>query len=112
MRKVAVKFGGRSTDIISQKGGKIKITTVNAKGSYSRKMMVGKGVSQRNVEGDMVTCTTWWDGQILKSRMEVRQHCACLHSLQCTSQSGLPTCLVIPVQLQALQLQASNPFIV
>jgi predicted secreted protein len=46
MRKMMIKYGGKSTDIVKQKGTTITVTTVNAKGSWTRKLATDKVVHQ------------------------------------------------------------------
>jgi len=65
VRKTAVKFGSSgATDIVwqSEDGGTMKVVSVNAKGSWQRKLVVGKVTSQRNADGAMCNTTCWWDG--------------------------------------------------
>ena len=65
VRKTAVKFGSSgATDIVwqSEDGGAMKVVSVNAKGSWQRKLVVGKVTSQRNAAGAMCNTTCWWDG--------------------------------------------------
>jgi len=65
VRKTAVKFGScGATDIVwqSEDGNTMKVVSVNAKGSWQRKLVVGKVTSQRNAAGAMCNTTCWWDG--------------------------------------------------
>ena len=41
-----LKYGSQSTDIIRQMGSSLRVTTVNAKGSWCREMIEGREVSQ------------------------------------------------------------------
>ena len=46
VRKIMVKYASQSTDIIKQSGNAMRITTVNAKGSWTRDLIDGRDVSQ------------------------------------------------------------------
>ena len=46
MRKVMLKYGSQSTDIIRQTGNSLRITSVNAKGSWAREMVEGREIGQ------------------------------------------------------------------
>jgi hypothetical protein len=46
MRKTMIKYGSKATDIVLQKEGFIRITTVNAKASWRRDFIEGKEVTQ------------------------------------------------------------------
>ena len=37
------------------------VTTINAKGSWTRKYVIGQEVRQKNAEGDDTVATAWWD---------------------------------------------------
>ncbi|KAK9819583.1 hypothetical protein WJX72_000010 [[Myrmecia] bisecta] len=74
VRKMAHKYGSKSTDIVKQKGAVLKITTVNAKASWTRVLHEGKTVSQADAEGIMCKTTSWWDGDVHKSRLEGASH--------------------------------------
>ena len=50
LRKAAVKYGSKATDIIKHKGSELRITTVNAKGSWSRVLSVGRETVQVSTE--------------------------------------------------------------
>ena len=42
MRKCAIKYGSQSTDIVRQKGATLSVTSVNAKGSWTRALQEGR----------------------------------------------------------------------
>ena len=42
VRKCAIKYGSLSTDIVRQKGGTLSVTSVNAKGSWTRAFQEGR----------------------------------------------------------------------
>lgn len=46
VRKVMLKYGSQSTDIIRQTGSAVRITSVNAKGSWTREMIENKETTQ------------------------------------------------------------------
>ena len=74
VRKTAVKFGSSgATDLVwqSEDGGTMKIVSVNAKGSWQRKLVVGKVVSQRNAVGAMCNTTCWWDGALFDPHWKI-----------------------------------------
>jgi len=61
IRRFAVPAMGKSTDIVKQAGDLQVVTTINVKGSWTRKFIVGKEITQMNAEGDKCATTTWWD---------------------------------------------------
>ena len=61
VRRVAVPIMGRSTDIVKQAGDLQVVTTINAKGAWTRKYIIGKEIEQKNAEGDDTVATCWWD---------------------------------------------------
>lgn len=73
LRRVVVPVMGRSTDIVKQAGDLQVVTTINAKGAWTRKYIIGQEVKQKNAEGDDTVATTWWervDGKMAhKSKM-------------------------------------------
>lgn len=46
MRKIMVKYGSKATDVVQHKDSLIRITTVNAKASWTRDYLEGKDVYQ------------------------------------------------------------------
>mmetsp|Transcript_14075 Transcript_14075/g.35575 ORF Transcript_14075/g.35575 Transcript_14075/m.35575 type:complete len:292 (+) Transcript_14075:119-994(+) len=74
VRRIAVPIMGRSTDIVKQVGDIQVVTTINAKGAWTRKFIVGKEVKQKNAEGDDTVAVAWWetdDGKVMhKSKLE------------------------------------------
>jgi len=61
LRKIAVPIMGRSTDIVKQAGDVQVVTTINAKGTWTRKYVIGQEVEQKNAEGDDTVAIAWWD---------------------------------------------------
>jgi hypothetical protein len=49
MRKMLIKYGSKSTDIIKQKGSSMTVTTVNAKGSWTRTLATDRTLQQVHV---------------------------------------------------------------
>ncbi|EIE25023.1 hypothetical protein COCSUDRAFT_61272 [Coccomyxa subellipsoidea C-169] len=70
VRKALMKYGAKSTDIVRHKGSLMTVTTVNAKGSWTRTLDTEKTLQQRSAEGRLCKTTAFWDGKIHKSRME------------------------------------------
>ncbi len=64
VRKTCSKFGMHATDIVQQMGQTLTITTLNAKGVWSRKYAEGKSLTQLNAAGVMCTTTAWWEGAL------------------------------------------------
>ena len=63
IRKIAVGPMGKSTDIVKQAGDVQVVTTINVKGSWTRKFIIDKKISQANAEGDECETEAWWDGE-------------------------------------------------
>eukprot|EP00212_Chloropicon_laureae_P009516 CAMPEP_0197490516 /NCGR_PEP_ID=MMETSP1311-20131121/5048_1 /TAXON_ID=464262 /ORGANISM="Genus nov. species nov., Strain RCC856" /LENGTH=328 /DNA_ID=CAMNT_0043035051 /DNA_START=212 /DNA_END=1198 /DNA_ORIENTATION=+ len=63
LRRIAVPIMGRSTDIVKQAGDLQVVTTINVKGAWTRKYIVGQEVKQKNAEGDDTVATCWWDAE-------------------------------------------------
>lgn len=70
VRKAALKFGGSAVDVISHSGPLLRVTSLNAKGSWTRSYDVEREVVQRNAEGTLCKTTSWWEGSVFRSRME------------------------------------------
>ncbi|KAI3428227.1 hypothetical protein D9Q98_006607 [Chlorella vulgaris] len=72
VRKAALKFGGAGVDVISHYGGGslMRVTSLNAKGSWSRQYDVDREVVQPNAEGTPCKTSSWWEGRVFRSRME------------------------------------------
>lgn len=70
VRKAALKFGGSAVDLVAHSGPLLKVTSLNAKGSWFREYDVEREVVQRNAEGTMCKTSSWWEGRVLRSRME------------------------------------------
>lgn len=63
VRKAASKFGGSAVDLIAHSGPVMRVTSLNAKGSWSRMYDTEREVTQRNAEGTMCRTTSWWEGE-------------------------------------------------
>ncbi|KAK9801401.1 hypothetical protein WJX73_006338 [Symbiochloris irregularis] len=70
VRKMMLKYGSQSTDIIKHSGNSLRITTVNAKASWTRDVAEGREVSQRNALGEAVKVAGAWEGSVHKTTME------------------------------------------
>lgn len=70
VRKAALKFGCGSVDIISHVGTAIRITSLNCKGSWTRTYDTERLIQQPNVEGVICKTTAWWEGTVLRTRLE------------------------------------------
>ena len=46
MRKMVMKYCSKSTDIVKQKGASMTVTTVNAKGSWTRTLATDRTLQQ------------------------------------------------------------------
>lgn len=62
VRKAALKFGSSSVDVTSHCGSVMRVTSLNAKGSWTRCYDVDREVVQKNAEGVMCKTTSWWEG--------------------------------------------------
>lgn len=68
--QAALKFGSSSIDVVAQAGAEVKVTSLCAKGSWTRAYDTTREVRQRNPEGALCTTRTWWEGRVLRSRTE------------------------------------------
>ncbi|KAL4447172.1 hypothetical protein ABPG77_007205 [Micractinium sp. CCAP 211/92] len=66
----ADKFGGSAIDLISHSGSAMRVTSLNAKGSWARVYDVDREVVQPNAEGTPCKTTSWWEGRVFRCRME------------------------------------------
>lgn len=64
VRKAADKFGGSAIDLISHSGSAMRVTSLNAKGSWARVYDVDREVVQPNAEGTPCKTTSWWEGML------------------------------------------------
>jgi hypothetical protein len=62
VRKAALKFGGSAVDVVAQSGSVLKVTSLNAKGSWHREYDTEREVTQPNAEGTLCKTTSWWEG--------------------------------------------------
>lgn len=76
LRRLATDVGSKSVDIIHAYGGgrsgtattaSLRITTVNARGAWTRTLTPGREVSQRDAEGRAVRTSCWWEGGVHKA---------------------------------------------
>jgi hypothetical protein len=63
VRKAALKFGGSAVDLVSHVGALMRVTSLNAKGSWSREYDLDREVVQSNAEGTPCKTTSWWEGR-------------------------------------------------
>lgn len=70
VRKAAAKFGTNSCDVISHIGSTVRISSLNPKGSWTRVYDTERKIDQPNAEGVKCKTTTWWEGPVLRTRME------------------------------------------
>ena len=94
VRKAALKFGGSAVDLVAHSGPLLKVTSLNAKGSWFREYDVEREVVQRNAEGTMCKTSSWWEGAaggVLPLRMAaLRAHaCGCCPHARRDKQSAL-----------------------
>jgi len=69
VRKAASKFGGSAVDLIAHSGPVMRVTSLNAKGSWSRTYDTEREVTQRNAEGTTCRTTSWWEGECRGGRV-------------------------------------------
>ena len=67
MRRLALETATKSTDIVSQRGASLRVTTVNARGAWARALPAGREVVQRDAEGRLVRTRCAWDGPVHKA---------------------------------------------
>ncbi|KAL4443742.1 hypothetical protein ABPG75_011479 [Micractinium tetrahymenae] len=70
VRKAADRFGGSAIDLVAHSGSAMRVTSLNAKGSWTRVYDVDREVVQPNAEGTACKTTSWWEGRVFRSRME------------------------------------------
>ena len=70
VRKAAVKFGSSTVDVIAHTGTTVRIASLNPKGSWTRAYDTERTITQSNAEGKSCKTTAWWDGEVLKTRLE------------------------------------------
>jgi hypothetical protein len=64
VRKAALKFATNGTcDIVAHTGTALRITTLTAKGSWTRTCDTAHPVQQPNAEGVACATTSWWEGE-------------------------------------------------
>lgn len=61
--QAALKFAGSAIDVISHHGSAMRVTSLNAKGSWYRVYDTEREVTQQNAEGVRCKTTAWWDGE-------------------------------------------------
>lgn len=62
VRKAALKFGGSAVDVCAHAGCSLRVTSLNAKGSWTRCYDTEREVTQENAEGTACKTTAWWEG--------------------------------------------------
>lgn len=71
IRKAALRFGSSAVDLIRhEQPSVVHVTSLNAKGSWTRKYDVHRVVSQEDALGDVCRTTTWWEGNVLRTKLE------------------------------------------
>lgn len=60
-RTLALRFLGRSTDLVYQNGEVQEVTTLNAKGKWERMYVEGKTIDMKTADGQPVQSTAWWE---------------------------------------------------
>lgn len=60
--QAATKFAGSAIDVISHTGSVMRVTSLNAKGSWTRSYDTSREVVQKNAEGVVCKTTAWWEG--------------------------------------------------
>lgn len=60
--QAATKFTGSAIDVISHTGSVMRVTSLNAKGSWTRSCDTSREVMQKNAEGVVCKTTSWWEG--------------------------------------------------
>ncbi|KAL6766562.1 hypothetical protein ACKKBG_A36530 [Auxenochlorella protothecoides x Auxenochlorella symbiontica] len=70
VRKAALRFGSASVDLISHTGTTVKVTSLCAKGSWTREYDTAAAIKQRNAQGEMCATNARWEGSVLVSTME------------------------------------------
>lgn len=70
IRKAALQFGTNAVDIIAHAGTTVRITSLNAKGSWTRSYDTENTIVQPNAEGVQCKTTSWWEGAVLHTKLE------------------------------------------
>lgn len=86
LRKASAKYGAAgSTDIVVHSGGELNVVTLNSKGVWSRRTVVGRELSQPNAAGVTCKATASWEGAPDLLQGGSQQHC-------CVPQPGASRC--------------------
>jgi hypothetical protein len=96
VRKAAAKFGGSSIDVIAHTGSTMRVTSLNAKGSWTRTYDVDREVSQKNAEGTLCKTTSWWEGERGADGFAFATP-ACPLTMHSLSHAQSPTCCLAPL---------------
>jgi hypothetical protein len=94
VRKAAVKFGGSSIDVIAHTGSTLRVTSLNAKGSWTRTYDVDREVTQKNAEGTLCKTTSWWEGEWRCLQCHPTAAAASCPALQPSTPLHLPICFL------------------
>lgn len=70
VRKAALKFAQNGMEIIRHAGSAVHVTSLNPKGSWHRVYDTSKTVVGEDVAGNECQVKTFWDGDVLCSRLE------------------------------------------
>ncbi|KDD73655.1 hypothetical protein H632_c1959p0, partial [Helicosporidium sp. ATCC 50920] len=70
VRKAALKFGGSCAELISIHDSEVRVTSLNAKGSWSRKYSLSKAVDLPDALGSRCRATARLEGPALQTLLE------------------------------------------
>ena len=70
VRKAAFRFGSSAVDLVHHEGSCIKIASLNAKGSWTRVCNTKSVIEQPDALGTRCRTSTWWEGNVLRTRLE------------------------------------------
>ncbi len=63
VRKAALRFGGSAVDVIAHRGASMRVTSLNAKGSWTRVYDTEREVAQCDATGAQCRTNSWWEGE-------------------------------------------------
>lgn len=73
VRKAAIRFGGgngSAVEFICSEGKSMTVTTLNAKGSWTRLYDTTQKVTQKTIDGAVCITTSWFEGHILRTHTQ------------------------------------------
>jgi hypothetical protein len=62
LRRAALRFGTGAVDLVAHTGTAVKVTSLNAKGSWTRTYDTARAVDQRTADGAPAKTTAQWEG--------------------------------------------------